>query len=166
MYWRKTLFLTHHSRVRWRAFVCRCLREKNRNRERVCVCVCASEVKISKRKFNLVLIVSNVQWGAPPVHQPASLKSSAPWPNAVFIGSVTSYDNLMTTLPESSISPIFHLQTGDDLAAYHASTERPSPSRTSSSLIWYWRMSQCFAKFMWAGGSRWFPWDQSMRIQQ
>lgn len=77
-----------------------------------------------------------------------------------FAGSVTSCTNLITTLPESSISLTHHLQTGDDFAADHVSAGRILSSRTSSRWIWHWMMFQHSAKAIRARGKRWLLWVQ------
>lgn len=74
--------------------------------------------------------------------------------------NVTSCTNLITTLPESSISLTHHLQTGDDLAADHLSAGRILSSRTSSRGIWHWMMFQHSAKAIRARGKTWLLWLQ------
>lgn len=60
-----------------------------------------------------------------------SWASTAPLLSALFVGTVTSCDDVIITLPKSSTSSTHHLQTVDDLATDHATARRtPLPGFT------------------------------------
>lgn len=75
---------------------------------------------------------------------------------AVYAGWVTYCNDLITTLPESSTSCTYHLQTGKG----YTTIVRMLSTRTLSKLIWYWRMFRCSAKTVRLGGPRWLLWAQ------
>lgn len=95
--------------------------------------------------IDLALLQSCVKWGALPEYW--SAEHSPHYWSAVFSGSVRP---MMTTLPE-----LFTSSTSDDFMAYHIATRRILSTKTSSRLIWCWRMLRCSINTMRAGGTRW-----------